>query len=88
MALPRWPDGCSIRRCCLPHFSRPVPREAAISASPDRRPDLATLVVAQAARTLATEPTVRANAEETVFRLLAGMGVMLDAAALPVLPLQ
>ena len=44
MPLPHCPDGCSICRCYLPHFSRPVPREAAISASPDRRPDLATLL--------------------------------------------
>jgi hypothetical protein len=35
-----------------------------------------------------TEPIAHADAEKTAFYLLAGIGVMLDAAALPVLPLQ
>ena len=51
--------------------------------SPADRADLAALLAVQAARTPAMEAAARADAEETVFRLLGGMGFTLDPAALP-----
>src|SRR5690348_3841666 len=51
--------------------------------SPADRADLAALLAVQAARTPAAEAAARADAEETVFRLLGGMGIALDPAALP-----
>ena len=47
------------------------------------RDDLATLLAVQATRTPAMEAAARADTEETVFRLLAGMGIRLDPASLP-----
>lgn len=47
------------------------------------RDDLATLLAIQATRTPAMEAAARADTEETVFRLLAGMGIRLDPASLP-----
>ena len=51
--------------------------------SPADRADLAALLAVQAARRPAAEAAARADAEETVFRLLGGMGIALDPAALP-----
>jgi acid phosphatase (class A) len=53
------------------------------SGSPADRADLAALLAVQAARTSAMEAAARADAGETVFRLLGGMGFTLDPAALP-----
>src|SRR3954447_19174836 len=54
-----------------------------VPGSPADRADLAALLAVQAARTPAMQAAARADAEETVFRLLGGMGITLDPAALP-----
>src|SRR3954447_12899110 len=51
--------------------------------SPADRADLAALLAVQAARTPAAEAGARADAGAPVFRLLGGMGIALDPAALP-----
>src|SRR3954447_4581458 len=53
------------------------------TGSPADRADLAALLAVQDARTPAMQAAARADAEETVFRLLGGMGITLDPAALP-----
>jgi acid phosphatase (class A) len=51
--------------------------------SPEDQADLAALLAVQAARTPAMVSAARADAEETVFRLLARMGIALDPTTLP-----